>query len=235
MEAAEAELQREFEELPKLEGQQLVSELQAYRADAKQQADLAKRKTNYQTAQHLLKAELLNVAEPTEKEFEAVYQHLVGQSGGDKLWHSGSVYRSKNTVLLQWQKVVAMVHDIYINLKRSPEEMYALGLKWTEQIEGVGPNIFTEFCHTLAPARYSPLNNNPVTSLRWLNDDQFPHPSGFKADDYGRFCRCPDRLRNRCGFADFGETDHFLNFVYWRHRDEAKQPGVTDEDTFEGN
>ena len=235
MKAAEAELQRELDELPKLEGQHLANELEAYRANAKQQADLARRKANYQTALHLINSELLNDAKPTEKQFEAVYQRLVGQSGGDKLWHSGSVYRSKTTVLLQWQEVVAMVRDIATNLKRPPEEMYALGLKWTEQIEGVGPNIFTEFCHTLARARYSPLNNNPVTSLRWLQVDQFPYPSGFKPDDYGRFCRCLDRLKNRCRFADFGETDHFLNFVYWRHRDEAMQPGVTDQDALEEN
>lgn len=235
MKAAEAELQREWEELSKLEGQQLANELEAYRADAKQQADLASRKDNYQTALHLINSELLNDAKPTDKQFEAVYQRLVGQSGGDKLWNSGSVYRSKTTVLLQWQKVVAMVRDIAADLKRTPEEMYTLGLMWTEQIEGVGPNIFTEFCHTLASARYAPLNNNPVTSLRWLQADQFSHPSGFEADDYGRFCRCLDRLRNQYGFADLGETDHFLNFVYWRHRDEARQPGLADEDAVEEN
>jgi HKD family nuclease len=230
MKAAEAELQRELEELPKLEGQQLAKELEAYRASAKEQADLAKRKANYQTALDLIQSELLNVAEPTQQQFEAVYQRLVGQSGGDKLWHSGSVNRGKTTVLLQWQKVVAMVRDIAANLERSPEEMYALGLKRIEQIEEVGPNIFTEFCHTLAPARYTPLNDNPVTSLRWLKVDEFPRPSAFKADDYGRFCRCLDRLKTRCGFADFGETDHFLNFVYWPIRNKAKRAGAIDED-----
>lgn len=64
MEAAEAELQREFEELPKLEGPQLMSELQAYQADVREQADLSKRKDNYQTALHLINSELLNEANP---------------------------------------------------------------------------------------------------------------------------------------------------------------------------
>jgi HKD family nuclease len=233
MNATQNALQREFEELPKLEGQQLAVELELYRADAEQQADLAKRKANYKTAADLLKSQLLNEAGTPEKKFEAVYQRLVGQSGGDKLWHSGSVHRSKATVILHWQKAIAMIQEVASNLDLSPEEMYAIGLNWMLQIEGVGPNIFTEFCHTLAPERYAPLNNNPVTSLRWLQVDQFPPPSAFNAADYGRFCRCLERLKHRCGFFDLGETDHFLNFVFWRHRNEVKQFGVDNDDSSE--
>ncbi len=217
---AQRHLAEALEKQSKLEGQRLEEELALYRSDAGQQAELETRRANYIEALRLVRR-LLAQSDSTPQEFAAVYEKLVGERKGTKLWHSGSVYRSKSKVLSQWQDVLAMLREIEAARGRSPEEMYALGEKWMKQIHGIGPNIFTEFCHTLDPKRFTPLNNNPVTSLRWLGVDDFPRPSAFKPEDYGRFCRCMDRLRARGSFADLGDADHFLNFVYWRHRDEA--------------
>jgi HKD family nuclease len=222
---AGAKIRKELEEAPKLDGKQLRRELEAYFASAKDQADLKRRRANYRTASELIQSDLLKTRKLSAQGFESIYQRLVGQSGRDKLWHSGSVYRSKTKVLDQWPEVVAMVQDIASDLRRSPEAMYAMGRRWIDEIGGLGPNIFTEFCHTLAPKRYAPLNNNPVTSLRCLRIDEFPHPSAFQPADYARFCHCLDRVRKQCGFANLGETDHFLNFVYWRHQAGGKKLG----------
>ncbi|AWI08897.1 phospholipase D-like domain-containing protein [Ereboglobus luteus] len=206
---------------PKVEGKRLEDELAAYRGNQKHQADLRSRHSNYMEAMRLIR-NLLSEREPAFESFAAIYGKLVGERQGDKLWHSGSVYRSKTKVLNQWQEVMSMLREIESSVKLAPAKMYTMGETWIKKIHGIGPNIFTEFCHTLDPKRFSPLNNNPVTSLRWLGVDYFPHPSAFNPEDYGRFCRCMDRLRERCDLANLGEADHFLNFIYWRHKDEAE-------------
>lgn len=230
MKAAQTGLAKELAESPKLEGEKLQEELQAYADNEEEVGDLAMRRENYATARNLILGSLLGGDPVTSEVFKNVYRHLVGERGLGKLWHSGSVYRSKTKVIGQWSQVMEMIREIAADLTRSPETMYELGLRWMDRIDGIGPNIFTEFCHTLAPERYAPLNDNPVTSLRWLKRDAFPQPSAFKPDDYGRFCRALGLLRERCGFADLGETDHFLNFVYWRHREDAKASDPDDNE-----
>ena len=122
--------------------------------------------------------------------------------------------------------VLGMIREIAETLDRTPEAMYDVGLRWMDQISGLGPNIFTEFCNTLRPDVYATLNNNSVTSLFELGIYDFPSPSAFKSADYGRFFRRIGQLATRCGFGDLGETDHFLNFVYWRHKERNNQENL---------
>ncbi len=229
-EAKAAELiEQELREFPTLTGEVLTAELSAYRSSQEEQQDFAKRRANYQTARKMILDELLGARELTTPKFERIYESLVGSDGGTKLWHSGSVYRGKAEVMKQREDVVAMVREIAASLELSPEAMYHVGKRWMDRIGGVGPNIFTEFCNTLRAGSYAVLNDNPVTSLLALRIDQFPRPSAFKPEDYGRFCRCLDRLAKHCGFSDLGETDHFLNFVYWRHKEKAREESARNE------
>ena len=211
-------VKHDLETLPDMEGKALDDELRAYRSDASEREDLLRRKSNYERARGMIRDQLLGSPEVASTNFESVYEALVGKSGGTKLWHSGSVHRSKVEVMKYKDAVLGMVREIAENLNRTPEAMYEIGLRWTAQISGLGPNIFTEFCGTLRPDRYATLNNNPVTSLFELGIYDFPSPSAFKPADYGSFCRRIGQLAMRCGFHDLGEADHFLNFVYWRHK-----------------
>lgn len=216
MEAAAKKVKHIVEAVPALVGQFLDSELAAYRADAKEQANLIQRASNYREARDLISEHLLT-PEPVRAEvFMEVYERLVGRAGAGKLWHSGGVERGKAGVMEAREKVQAMLLELEPILDAEAEAVYAEGAKWMKEIKGMGPNIFTEFCHTLRPHRFAVLNENPVTSIGELHRDKFPSPGSFKPADYGRFCRCLQTLATACDFADFGETDHFLSFVYWR-------------------
>jgi len=229
MREAADRLKKDLETLPDMEGKALENELRDYRSDDGEREDLMRRRSNYERAREMIREQLLGSPELASANFESVYEALVGKSGGLKLWHSGSVYRGKVEVMKHKDAVLAMIHEIADNLNRTPEAMYEVGLRWMDQISGLGPNIFTEFCNTLRPDLYATLNSNPVTSLFELGIYDFPSPSAFKPTDYGSFCRRIHQLATRCGFHDFGETDHFLNFVYWRHKDKRNEGTSPDE------
>ncbi len=214
---AEELVETETELAAKLESELLTSKLEAYLADSNQQADLVSRRANYLEANRLVKELLDRSHSISEEDFRAAFDNLVGSQGGQKLWHSNGLYRQRTQVMEQWPEVLKMFCAIGEVFEQSPAAVYAVGLHWIERIRGVGPNILTEFCHTLSPRRLSPLNNNPVDSLRWLGIEDFPKPDAFKPEDYARFCSCMDRLRMRAGFSDLGEADHFLNYIYWEH------------------
>ena len=222
-------LKQDLEGLPKLNEEALEAELRSYRSDEKEQEKLKSRRSNYEEASQIIRAQFLGAHGVGSYDFAVAYEKLVGRRGEIRLWHSGSVFRHKSKVMRQHDEVLAMVREIAANLDGEPEALYEIGLRWVKEIDGLGPNIFTEFCNTLRPDRYAPLNNNPVTSLKALGIDEFPAPNRFKADDYGRFCRCLNRLREHCGFADLGETDHFLNFVYWRHKEKMRKQAARNE------
>jgi hypothetical protein len=214
---AEELVEAETEKVPELEGERLTFELEAYFANPREQADLNDRRANYLEANRLVSDLVHRALVITDSEFRTVFESLVGSQDGRKLWHSGGINRSRTQVLEQWPEVLNMLSDIAAVIEQSPAEVYRVGMQWIERIDGVGPNMLTEFCHTLSPTQFSPLNNNPVASLRWLGIDAFPRSHAFDPEDYARFCSCMDRLRERAGFRDLGEADHFLNYIYWQH------------------
>lgn len=216
---AEDLARKELQDRPRLFGEKLETELRIYRDSEKEQVDLVARRENYARAKKLIEKEIIVATKVTQSSFDEFYGKLVADGEGVKLWHSGGVHRSKGKISAQKDKVVAMIRELARDTSRSPEEIFTVRQDEQLTVTGLGPNIFTEICNTLAPERYAVLNKNPLTSLRVLGGLTFPEPQLFKPEDYGSFCRCMDRLRERCNFADLGETDHFLNFVYWRHRD----------------
>lgn len=213
---AERSARKEIAEIVSLDEVQLRNFLAAYKNDARHQTDLQHRKTNYADAQVLLNSKLLSPQNLSMAEFREIYGQLVGARGANKLWHSGSVHRLMNKIIPQHALMQSMVRDIGRHLDLSPGEMYELGQTWMEKIQHFGPNVFTEICNTLRPEKFAVLNNNPTTSLRKLGRGSFPSPGAFTPADYEKYCEVLDRLRDACGFKDFGETDHFLNYVYWK-------------------
>jgi HKD family nuclease len=217
----EKNTKKELSEIVSLDQATLGVFLKRYKNSAKEKADFRKRTRAYREARELIRSELAGSIDIGQNRFQAIYSRLVGERGKTKLWHSGSVFRSKNKVIPQYAKMQEMIREISRNLNRTPLQMYQLGKKWIQRIEGLGPNVFTEICNTLRPEKFAVLNKNPTTSLEKLGQGSFPAPTSFSADDYQRYCEILDRLRARCAFRDLGKTDHFLNFVYWATRRRA--------------
>ncbi len=192
--------------------------LNRYRKSSQQIADLKKRKGAYRTASRLIQTELVSGKPITRAAFRTHYGRLVGTAGETKLWHSGSVFRSKKQVVRHHQLMQKMIREISENLNATPEAMFGIGRRWIAKIPGLGPNVFTEFCNTLSPSRFAVLNNNPITSLQKLGQAALPSPQQFSPENYQRYCDVLQQLRHKAGFRDLGETDHFLNFVYWTTR-----------------
>jgi HKD family nuclease len=217
----EKRVRKELSEIVSLDQKTLNAYLKRYKNSAREKADFRNRTRAYREARELIRSELAGSTNIGETKFRAIYGKLVGERGQTKLWHSGSVFRSKNKVIPQYAKMQEMIREISRNLNRTPLQMYQLGQKWIQRIQGLGPNVFTEICNTLRPEKFAVLNKNPTTSLEKLGQGSFPAPASFSANDYQRYCEILERLRARCGFRDLGKTDHFLNFVYWATRRHA--------------
>jgi HKD family nuclease len=212
---AEKAARREMRKITPLDSDELDRFLERYRADKHQQEEFRQRRSNYRIADGILRQKLAGPRKLDQAGFKRHFERLVGTKG-EKLWHSGSLYRKKNFLFPRHVALQAVIREVVGNLQLSPAEMYRLGEAWMRQVKYFGPNIFTEICNTLKPSRFAVLNDNPVTSLKHLSLAAFPAPGNFTAEDYQRFCDVLDDLRRRCGFADLGQTDHFLNYIYWK-------------------
>lgn len=194
--------------------------LKIYKGNKNEQANLIARTNNYKKARRLLSQELASSRTLGIDEFRKHYEALVGARNQRPLWHSGGLARLKAKVIKQHRQMQKMTREIHQNLQLSPTEMYELGMRWMPMITNLGPNVFTEICNSFAPEKYPVLNKNPTTSLLKLGQGNFPPPAQFKPADYEKYCEILARLRDKCGFSDFGETDHFLNFVYQKTKSE---------------
>lgn len=191
------------------------SYLTAYRRDEKERLDLERRKRNYVQAEHVLR-DIAKAAALDEEEFRQLYEKLVGAAGQKGLWHSGGLMRQKNFVISEHRRAQSFISEIAANIDRTPKEIFAFGSARREGITGLGPNVMTEILNALRPDQFPVLNNNPLTGLEELGYGSFPSPASFSPNDYERYTTALARLRDEAGFSDFGETDHFLNFIYWK-------------------
>jgi HKD family nuclease len=215
---AEKAAKKKLKDVKFLKGDLLHEYLKAYQASQKEREDLAARTANYQTARVLLD-EIADTQDADRATFEERYGRLVGERSLGRLWHSDGLHRSKAAVIDQHEEVSAMVRDIRDHLDLDPAEMFALGDRYVQAIHKLGPNAMTEVCNTFRPDRFAVLNRNPLTSLQVLGLATFGDRLHFKPEDYAEYCRIMTRLRDECGFADLGKTDHFLNFIYWQEKE----------------
>jgi len=193
--------------------------LDKYKNDSFQQNELKRRTKNYQIAKKLL--EQIRIEYLTKNEFFDNYEKLVGKAGEESLWHSGSIFRGKNAVKGFHKEFKEMLNEIIENLNEKPGEIlkkveryYRKGNK--ENIDGIGPNIVTEILNTYAPDKFAVLNKNPLTSVKHLGFEEFPKPQSFKPKDYNNFTILLSGIMNGYGFESLGEVDHFLNYIYWK-------------------
>jgi len=177
-----------------------------YRESEDEQADWARRQASYVEAKRLL---MQMVAHPPKSadEFLAIYGRLVGQAGGDKLWHSGSIFRSKKMVAQQYLEFHRLLVEAKNLIGKPVDEAFDEMKPYMERTPGIGVNVMTEVLNTFAPGRFPVLNNNPLGSLRFFGLKDFPPPNSFKGADYLRYTKRLLDLQRDCQMEDLGRVD----------------------------
>ena len=188
--------------------------LRKYETDPEHQEGWVNKQSNYREARKVLDR-MLRRQFKSKADFLEEYERLVGASGGDKLWHSGSVYRSKNKVAARYKRFITMLRALKARLGASPEILFQTGQSHIKNIPGLGPNVLTEILNTYDPKRYAVLNKNPVASLKEMGLTEFPSPQIFSPDKYGEFVVLLKEVVDICGLKDLSHADHFCNYVYW--------------------
>ncbi|WP_417673849.1 phospholipase D-like domain-containing protein [Roseibium sp.] len=143
---------------------------------------------------------------------------LMGSSGGQHLWGSGSIPRQGSKALEHPRKMIELFALAHEASRRSPHKGYAEMKSAADTIPGVGINMATEILCTFAPTRYAVYNGNTAGALSILGISVAPHAK-FRAigpDRYEQVCDTIKALGARIGAADLSEADAFLNWIYWK-------------------
>jgi hypothetical protein len=192
--------------------------LKKYMQDQDQQKNFAVRAERYQKARQVLD-EILDSSISSESEFLSFYEQLVG--GAEKKearWHSGSLFRNKQSVANEYKLFIEMLRTLKDNIEASPDKVFGLGLEYVKSIKGLGVNVLTEILNTYSPKRFAVLNNNPITSLKYFGCAEFPHPGNFKPVNYLEYNELIGKISFLCKFDDMSRVDHFFNYIYWQIR-----------------
>lgn len=209
-------IEEELRTISTLKEKKIEFLLNEYLQNLSEQQDFAKRCKKYIVAREVLN-DIITMPISSENEFLYYYEQLVKRAGYDALWHSGSLFRSKNEVAKRFDLFIEMVKDIKRNLMLSPPELFEIGLVHKRLIYGVGVNVMTEIMNTFAPSRFPVLNNNPITCLKYFGFENFPTTNSFKPSTYKRYSKLLSEIKSLCDFSDLGEVDHFFNFIYWKY------------------
>lgn len=218
---AERTAKREARELVEINMPKLQKLFAEYSANDEYIEDNRLKNINYRKAKKVLN-QITGLRNPTKARFMELYEQLVGKSGGDKLWHSGSVYRKKNIVARRYQRVMALIKDMKKRIGQKPDVVYAAALEHSKDIPGLGPNVITEILNTYAPRQYAVLNKNPLESLKHLGFSKYPGADLFKPETYKDYCSFMKELQKTCGLKNLADLDHFLNYVYWKYKKEKE-------------
>ncbi|MEL0659153.1 restriction endonuclease PLD domain-containing protein [Psychromonas arctica] len=189
-----------------------------YCSNPKEMDNLQQKRQNYKEAKKLVRKINSNNIK-NKDDFISVYEKLVGAAGEGQLWHSGSIFRSKNIVAKSYKEFISFVEvatdkDILI---QNPEQVFNKILPFKNSITGLGFNVITELLTTFKPSKFPVLNKNPIGSVKYLWGLEFKEPGSFKSNDYKSYAEFMSTLSKDIGAEDFIETDHFLNYVYWKY------------------
>ena len=198
-----------------------------YRADPKTPAAQALRQRSRSKALRLQKS-IAALADHPVNGFarEALRQglgDLMGSSGGKHFWGSSNIPRQGSKALEHPKKMIELFALAKGASRRPIREGYSAMRKEAETIPGVGINMATEMLCTFAPTRYAVYNGNTVGALATLGVTAAPH-ANFRAigpDRYERLCETVSALGARIGAADLSEADAFLNWIYWKVKEDA--------------
>ncbi len=148
-------------------------------------------------------------------EFLVEYEKLVQKKVG--FWHSGSLFRQKNRVAAKYRTFLEMLRVVKAHIGDQPEDLLALGKIYTDRVKGLHFNVLTEIMNTYDPQAYTPLNANPVDSLKEIGMQTFPSSGTFKPETYAEFVTLLKKIQQFLGLTNLSHVDHFLNYVYWKY------------------
>lgn len=216
MRKAERTAQDELSQMFTLSSSRLNRYLAKYKANASEQADWRRRTQHYRIAASILrKMNRVNVR--SKGAFVDLYEQLVGKAGQKGLWHSGSIFRTKNKVARRHTAFLKMVTELSQNIHCSPRDLFEIAERHFERIDGLGCNIATEILNTLNPSRFPVLNKNPLSSLSKLGFAAFPTQRSFHPETYQQYAKLLGNISKMCRFENLSRVDHFMNFVYWAY------------------
>jgi len=215
-EKAEKKSKQEISEI--VESSLLIDCYKEYCNNKDEMDSLASKRSDYKEAKILI-GYFNSDKIKSKSDFMKIYERLVGAAGQEKLWHSGSIFRSKNRVAESYQEFLEFASFVSSDevLRKKPKQIFDLVIPVKNKILGLGFNVITEFLNTLNPEKFPVLNKNPIDSVKYLFAEEFKEPGRFKGEDYQAYADFMLQLRNDIGAKDFIETDHFLNFVYWKY------------------
>jgi len=203
-------------EIPTVSEHKLRQYVGEYLASPRQQSEWTRRCSDYTIARQVLDGMLTtNFANPSQ--FLAEYEKLVGKSGQPHRWHSGSLFRLKMAVAREYRTFLDMLRDVKAHIGAPPGELLALGKTYTDRVNGLHFNVLTEIMNTYDPQAYTPLNANPVGSLKEIGMQKFPPPGTFQPETYAEFVALLKKIQQFLGLTNLSHVDHFLNYVYWKY------------------
>lgn len=177
------------------------------------------RAVNYAKAKAVLD-EIIDTPRLAQPRFAELYQMLVGKAKSIKLWASGSIHRSKATVLENPKGFKDMAGYIRNNIHLPPGKLFID--VWNDyKIAGIGVNIISEIMMTCDPIRCATINKNPVTVLRSVGCDLNERPVSYNSEEYDDYCRLLEEIREELGLKNMIEMDAFFNEIYWEMKDRS--------------
>jgi len=156
----------------------------------------------------------------TKEEFHNLFGPLVGHSGYQKLWHSGSIHRKTHKTLdyiPAFREIVRIAKeniDSQVNVVFDKVMDFLKLKKNGKEISGIGLNIIAEILMTYNPKKFANINDNPIASLELLGKE-FKSIQSFKGNDYEEYVELLDAIKEELGMNTFLEVDSFFNYVYW--------------------
>ncbi len=189
-----------------------------YLADEEETSNWQERVINYKDAKTILNT-IAKINFSFKSNFMESYNNLIGGAGYDKLWHSGSIFRSKNKIAKKYKSFCSIVKKIKndTSLSKEPKEIFENALNLSKKIDGLGVNILTEIMNTYDPMRCSVLNKNPLKALNKIGFQKFKSQQYFNSNDYQIFNEIMIDILKKCGFANLGQVDHLCNYIYWKY------------------
>ena len=176
------------------------------------QTRFIERLRDYKKARKVLN-EIADTTHLTKNHFVNLLDQLILPKG---LWHSGSMYRHKESVYKHHSQFQELVRFIRNNINSSVSDVYNEAKKKVDMINGASVNYITEIMITYDADRYAVLNNNPLTVLRSEAGLYMKAAvSSFKGDDYADYCNLITEIRSKLKLKNMLEADSFFNEIYW--------------------
>jgi HKD family nuclease len=158
-------------------------------------------------------------------QFHDLFGPLVGHSGYEKLWHSGSIHRTTHMTLEYPDTFRELVREVRTNIEKSVNIAFTNSIKFlnekrqSRELFGIGENIVAEIMMSYDFQKFPNLNRNPLAVLSLIGKE-FKSVNSFKGDEYEEYVNLLRKIRIDLDMDSFLEVDSFFNYVYWNITEE---------------